>query len=78
MAIPYNIIYKVVTGNTPFQATMSANTLGANESLGAPVDDVNVSRGVATIISGLWISITDLTLTPRMSTQSTWVKRTVS
>lgn len=78
MAIPYNIIYKVVTGNSPFQGTLSISKPGAKESLGAPADDANVARGVVTVISGLWISITDLTITANLATKANWVKRTVT
>jgi hypothetical protein len=80
MAIPYNIIYKVVTGKAPFAqvASEADQKPGTEQSLGTPVDDANVARGVATIISGLWISITDLTVTGKLSSQPDWAKRTVA
>jgi hypothetical protein len=79
MAIPYNIVYKVITGKAPStEVTSQANEkLGADQSLFTPVDDANVARGVATVISGLWISITDLTITGTMATRPDWAKRTV-
>jgi hypothetical protein len=61
MAIPYNIIYKIVTGKAPFAqvASEADEKPGTNQSLGTPEDDANVARGVITIISGLWITLTD-------------------
>lgn len=80
MAIPYNLVYKVITGNTPFTSTPAPKKPGDGKlpEAGTPVDDVNVSRGVVTVISGLWISITDLTITGKMRSQPDWVKRTVT
>jgi hypothetical protein len=80
MAIPYNIVYKVVTGKAPFTeaAPQDDEKLGADQPLGMSVDDANVARGVATVISGLWISITDLTITGTMSSRPDWAKRTVT
>jgi hypothetical protein len=80
MAIPFNIVYKVVTGKTPFSeaASQTNEKLGVDQSLGTPADDANIARGVATVISGLWISITDLTITGTMSSRPDWAKRTVT
>lgn len=80
MAIPYNIVYKVITGKTPFTESESQTNekLGTDQSLGTPADDANVARGVATVISGLWISITDLTITGTMASRPNWAKRTVT